>query len=222
VSQVPRINCSENGNRRVEVPWFRDGSRFILLFEQFFMSLVREMPVNAIARHVDVTNTCLWRIVRHYVSKAFSALNLKDPKAVDLDETAFKREHNYIVVFIDLGRSGKPVALAISGMGRCQTRSCAFIEVHKRRLENSVEVVCDMSPAFFSAVERKFKPASVASTGSMSSSSTPKTLLTSENSRGKTVKTAGQYPLGRAQRRGNFIHTESGERCILHQLILPG
>ncbi|GAU09369.1 transposase [Desulfoplanes formicivorans] len=101
-ARVPRINCSEHGIRRVDVPWARKGSRFTLLFEQVVMSLVREMPINAVARHVGVTDKRLWRIVYHYVSKAIETLDLKDLKAIGLDETASKRGYNYITVFIDL------------------------------------------------------------------------------------------------------------------------
>jgi transposase len=137
-------------------------SRFTLLFEQVVMSLVREMPVNAVARHVEVTDTRLWGIVRHYVSKAIAALNLKDLKAIGLDETASKRGHNYIIVFIDLDRAEKPVVFATPGKGKeCLTKFCAFIDAHQGHPENIVEVVCDMSPAFLSAVEKEFKSASV-------------------------------------------------------------
>ena len=62
------------------------------------------MPVNAVARHVEVTDKRLWRIVHHYVSKAIAALNLKSLKAIGLDETASKRGHHDITVFIDLDR----------------------------------------------------------------------------------------------------------------------
>ena len=41
------------------------------------------------------------------------------------------------------------------------TRFRAFPEAHKGRPENIVKVVCDMSPAFLSAVEQKFRSASV-------------------------------------------------------------
>ena len=41
------------------------------------------------------------------------------------------------------------------------TRFRAFPGAHKGRPENIVEVVCDMSPAFLSAVEQKFRSASV-------------------------------------------------------------
>ena len=161
-ARLPRINCPEHGIRRVEAPWAREGSRFTLLFEQVVMSLVREMPVSAVARHVEVTDKRLWRIVRHYVSKAIAALDLKNLKAIGLDETASKRGHNYITVFIDLDRSDKPVIFATPGKGKdCLTKFCAFIEAHEGRPENIVEVVCDMSPAFLSAVEQEFKSASV-------------------------------------------------------------
>jgi transposase len=126
------------------------------------MSLVREMPVNAVARHVEVTDKRLWRIVHHYVSKALAALDLKNLKAIGLDETASRRGHNYITVFIDLDRSEKPVIFATPGKGKeCLTKFCAFIEANEGHPENIVEVVCDMSPAFLAAVEKDFKSASV-------------------------------------------------------------
>ena len=122
------------------------------------MSLVREMPVNAVARHVEVTVKRLWNIVRHYVSKAIAALNLKSLKAIGLDETALKRGHNYITVLIDLDRPDKPVIFAAPGS---LTKFCAFIEAHEGHSENIAEVACDMSPAFLSSIEQKLKPSSV-------------------------------------------------------------
>ena len=161
-ARLPRINCPEHGIRHVEASWTTEGSRFTLLFEQVVMSLVREMPVSAVARHVEVTGKRLWRIVRHYVSKAIAALDLKSLKAIGLDETASKQGHNYITVVIDLDRSDKPVIFATPGKDKdCLTKFCEFIEAHEGRPENIVEVVCDMSPAFLSAVEQEFKSASV-------------------------------------------------------------
>lgn len=88
------------------------------------MSLVREMPVNAVARHVEVTDKRLWRIVHHYVSKPIAALDLTGLKAIGLHETASKRGHNYITVFINLHRSDKPVVFATPGKGG------EFLQVH--------------------------------------------------------------------------------------------
>ena len=62
-AQVPRVRCSEHGVKRIKVPWARKGSRFTLLFEQFSMALVREMPVLAAAKIIGITDKRLWRIV---------------------------------------------------------------------------------------------------------------------------------------------------------------
>jgi transposase len=147
-ARVRRINCPKHGIRRVQAPWAREGRRFALLFEQVVMSLVREMPVMAVARYVEVTDKRLWRIVHHYVSKAIASLNLKTLKAIGLDETASKCGHNYITVFIDLDRSDKPVIFATPGKCKeCLTRFCEFIEAHDGYSESITEVVCDMSPS---------------------------------------------------------------------------
>jgi len=58
----------------MNVPWPRKGSGFALLFEQTALTLVREMPVNAAARFMSVTDKRLWRVVQHYVSQALSKL----------------------------------------------------------------------------------------------------------------------------------------------------
>lgn len=141
-ARLSRINCPEHGIRRIEATWAREGSRFTLLFKQVVMSLVREMPVNAVARHVKVTDKRLWLIFHHYVSKAIVALDLKGLKAIGMDETASKRGHKNITVFIDMDRSDKPVVFATPGKGKeCLAKFCTFIEAHEGRPENIIEVV---------------------------------------------------------------------------------
>jgi len=72
----------------VEVPWARKGSAFTLLFEQAAMALVREMPVLAAARLMEITDTRLWRIVEHYVKTALADINLSSVQGIGLDEMA--------------------------------------------------------------------------------------------------------------------------------------
>ena len=108
-ARVPRVKCAEHGIHRTKVPWSRPGSGFTLLFEQVVMSLAREMPVKAVARFVGVTDKRIWRIIRHYVFKAMTGLDLSNVHGIALDETAFKRGHNYVTVFLDMDRDTKPV-----------------------------------------------------------------------------------------------------------------
>src|SRR5271166_7025105 len=49
-------DCAEHGVLRITVPWAREGSRFTLLFEHAALMLVREMPVLAAARIIEITD----------------------------------------------------------------------------------------------------------------------------------------------------------------------
>ncbi len=158
----PRIRCPEHGVKWIEVPWAREGSRFTLLFEQVVMSLVREMPVAATARLVGERDKRLWRIIQHYVGQALKALDLRELEAFGFDETASKRGHNYVTVFVDMKRRTQPVVFATPGKGKQTVKDFkAWLKAHGGRAENVLEVVCDMSPAFWAAVEEEFEQATV-------------------------------------------------------------
>jgi transposase len=161
-ARVPRVDCPDHGVKRVAVPWTRPGSRFTLLFEQAALILVREMPVLAAARFMGITDKRLWRIVEHYVRQAVAGLDLRGVRAVGLDETASKRGHNYVTVFIDMDRRDKPVIFVIPGKGKaCVAAFRAFMLAHGGEPTRVAEVVCDMSPAFLAALAENFSNAAV-------------------------------------------------------------
>jgi transposase len=161
-AKVPRTDCPDHGVKRIQVPWAREGSRFTLLFEQAAVILAREMPVLAAARIIGITDQRLWRIIEHYVGQAVARFDLGRLKAVGLDETASKRGHNYVTVFIDLDAKQKPVVFVTPGKGK-QTVAAfkAFLEQHGGKPGRIVEVVCDMSPAFLAAIGETFEQAKV-------------------------------------------------------------
>jgi transposase len=161
-ARVPRVDCPDHGIRRAAVPWARPGSRFTLLFEQAALVLVREMPVLAAARFIGITDQRLWRIVAHYVGRAVAALDLRSVRAVGLDETASKRGHNYVTVFIDMDRRDKPVIFVTAGKGKaCVAAFRTFLLSHGGEPTRVAEVVCDMSPAFLAALGESFPRAAV-------------------------------------------------------------
>jgi transposase len=161
-AKVPRTDCPDHGIKRIQVPWAREGSRFTLLFEQAAVILAREMPVLAAARIVGITDQRLWRIIEHYVGQAVARLDLGRLKAVGLDETASKRGHNYVTVFIDLDRRQKPVIFVTPGKGKaCLARFRDFLASHGGKTGRIVEVVCDMSPAFLAAIGETLEDAAV-------------------------------------------------------------
>ena len=145
-ARVPRVRCLEHGIHRTKVPWSRPGSGFTLLFEQVIMTLAKEMPVKTVARFVGVTDKRIWRIIRHYVFTAIAGLDLSNVHAVGLDETASKRGHNYVTIFLDMDRETRPVIFAVPGKGKeCLKAFASFLKSHKGKVENVIEVVCDMS-----------------------------------------------------------------------------
>jgi len=161
-ASVPRVKCPEHGVKLIDVPWARKGSAFTLLFEQAALMLAREMPVNAAARIIEITDKRLWRIVEHYVAKAVAAFDLSTVQAVALDETASKRGQRYVTVFIDMQRREKPVLFVTPGHGKATLQAfAAFMRSHQGNPEQVLEVVCDMSGAFLSAVLRHLPKAQI-------------------------------------------------------------
>ncbi len=161
-ARVPRVKCPKHGVKRINVPWARPGSDFTLLFEQAAMLLVREMPVLAAARFMEITDTRLWRIVYHYVAQSIKRLDLSDLTQLALDETASRRGHRYVTVFLDMARTEKPVIFAIPGRGKEALGAFSqFLQAHDGTPEQVTEVVCDMSPAFLSGIDKEFPQAEV-------------------------------------------------------------
>ncbi|MFO8044397.1 MAG: ISL3 family transposase [Halomonas sp.] len=161
-ARVPRTKCPAHGVKRIEVPWARPGSDFTLLFEQAAMSLVKEMPVLAVSRQLEISDKRLWRIVHHYVGRMLGQLDLSKVEAVGLDETASRRGHRYVTVFLDMHRKHQPVIFAIPGHGKDTIKAfSAFLAKHGGDPDNVVEVVCDMSQAFLSGVARHLPSADV-------------------------------------------------------------
>ena len=156
-ASVPRVRCPEHQVKQIDVPWARKGSSFTLLFEQAAMLLVREMPVLATAKLLEMNDKRLWRIVLHYVKSAMNRLDLSSLKALSLDETKSRKGHRYVTVFIDLDRTEKPVVFAVAGKGK-QTLEAfkKHLSAHGGNPEQIVEVVSDMSAAFIAGVKAHF------------------------------------------------------------------
>ena len=110
------------------------------------MILVREMPVLAAARIIGVSDTRLWRVDHYYLAQALARLDFSGVKAVAMDETACKRRHNYVTVFIDLDRKQKPAIFVTAGKGKqCLVKFRRFLREHGGDHRNIAEMVCDMS-----------------------------------------------------------------------------
>lgn len=154
-ARTPRIECPHCGVRLVAVPWARPGSGFTLLFEAYVLALAKQMPVAAVARLMGENDTRLWRILHHYVEEARAAADVSGVRRVGLDETASRRGHHYITLFVDLGES----RLLYATEGRSAAAVAAFradFETRGGQATQLEEVCLDMSPAYLKGLADAF------------------------------------------------------------------
>lgn len=158
---VPRVRCSGCGKTtQVPVPWARPQSGFTRLMEALVVTLCRAMPVNTVAKLLNVGDDRLWGILHHYVEEARALEDHSEVACVGIDETASRRGQNYITLFHDLG--GERLLFACEG--RKQTTVEAFAEdlkAHQGDPSKVSQVCIDMSAAYIAGVAKYLPQAEV-------------------------------------------------------------
>jgi transposase len=142
------------------VPWARTGSGFTLLFEALVMTLVTAMPVRAAARLVGEHDTRLWRIVHHWVEAARARADFASVKRVAIDETAARRGHDYVTLFVDIDQR----RVLFVADGRDANTVAAFaddLEAHNGDASRIKEVCIDMSGPFIKGVDYNLTEAQI-------------------------------------------------------------
>ncbi|MDO8281559.1 MAG: ISL3 family transposase [Thermodesulfovibrionia bacterium] len=147
-ARVPRIKDSGGSVKTVQVPWARRNTGFTLLFEAFAMSLIElEMPVLSVARLVGERDQRIWNIFKHYVRKARANTDYTGIQRVGMDETSFRRGHDYVTVGVDLDTTR--VFDVTEGKDQYSVAVlAAFLDENGSPSEAVEQVSIDMSPAF--------------------------------------------------------------------------
>lgn len=158
--QVPRMKCPECGKMELlDVPWASKGSGFTLLFESKSVDLMREMPVNSVGRFLRVTDKRLWRVLDAFVEKRMEGQDLSYLDSFYVDETACKRGHNYISIFVD--KDHNIVFVTDGNDSSTIKRFREHLESHGGKAENVKYICCDMGKGFESGIARQFPKAIV-------------------------------------------------------------
>ena len=150
-ARTPRITCPDCGVKQIAVPWARPGSGFTLLFEALAMTLMTAMPVAAAARLMGEHDTRMWRVLHHWVEQARERADYSEVRRVAIDETAAKRGHDYMSLFVDIDK--RSVLFATEGRGAETIAKFADdLEAHNGHASNIKQVCIDMSAAFIKGV----------------------------------------------------------------------
>lgn len=160
-ARMPRVYCPACGKySTVHIDWARPGAGLSFFFESYVMSLMMEMPVNAVARQVGEHDTRLWRVFHHYVDEGMEKLDFSSVTRVAVDETSSRRGHQYISLFVD--PQAKLALFATEGKGKdTVSQFRGFLKNQEIPPEQIEEMCCDMSPSFISGIEEQFPDASI-------------------------------------------------------------
>jgi transposase len=158
-ARVPRVRDAEGNVRLVQVPWARAGSGFTMDFERHALSLMREMPVLSVSRELGVRDTRLWRLLHFHVERAFEAQDIGHPKRIGVDETASRRGHEYITVFV--GLDTRRVLFVTPGRTGVALAQFRFFLESKGASTSGLMFASDLSPAYRSGIREAFPDASI-------------------------------------------------------------
>ena len=116
VALVPRVECPEHGVRQIRVPWGETGSRFTALFEALIIDWLKEASVAAVARQLRLSWHQVDGVMARAVRRGLKRRQRRLPTRLGVDETSFKRRHEYVTVVID--HDAKVVTHVADGRGR--------------------------------------------------------------------------------------------------------
>jgi transposase len=149
--RAPRIRLPDGRVVLMEPPWAGKLSGFTLLFEALVLALAQQMPFAAVARTVGESWHRVHAICSRYVDLAVAGMDLSEVTALAIDETSYRRGHNYLtlaadadarkVVFVTEGRQAKTIE-----------RLAEHLAEHQATAEQIASVSIDMSPAYILGV----------------------------------------------------------------------
>jgi len=149
--RTPRVKLPDGRVVLVEPSWAGKLSGFTLLFEALVLAMCQQMPFAAVARLVGESWHRVHAICSRYVDMAVAEADLSEMHAVAIDETSYRRGHNYLtlaadaehrkVVFVTEGRDAATIG-----------RFAQHLTEHKASPETIASVSIDMSPAFIKGV----------------------------------------------------------------------
>lgn len=159
-ARIPRVKTKKGKVRQVKAPWEGASHGFTLLFEAFLMQMVKVMPVHQVSKAIGVYDNKIWDILTRYTDTCRGLSDFSDVKKIGTDETAARRGHDYVTLFVDMDE--KKTLFVTKGKSSETVKSfVSDLEQHGGCAENIAQVSCDMSPAFIKGVTENLPNAEI-------------------------------------------------------------
>lgn len=148
VADVPRVSCAEHGVVTIDVPWAKPGSGFTALFEALVIDWLKTATVSAVAERLRLSWNAVDGIMQRAVRRGLARREQLSPKRLSVDETSYRKEHDYITVVTDQA-SGTVLHVAED---RVASSLGSFFDQLDDEQRSEIEAVCmDMWPAYIKA-----------------------------------------------------------------------
>jgi len=149
--RVPRVKLKDGKVKLAPVPWEGLSTGFTLLFEALAMQLCKAMPINQVAALINESDDKLWSMLDKYIDAGRELEDFSELISVGVDETSKKKHHDYISLFVDMGKK-KTIFITEGKSSETVKDFKKDLELHSGNAENIENVSCDMSPAFIKGV----------------------------------------------------------------------
>lgn len=156
VAEVPRVTCPEHGVVMVQVPWAEPGSGFTALFEALVIDWLKEASIAAVARQLKLSWNAIDGIMQRAVKRGLARRKRKPSKHIGVDETAFRKGHDYVTVVSD----GATV-LHVADDRKQSSLAGYYADLSQTELATVESISMDMWPAYIGATRAAVPDADV-------------------------------------------------------------
>ncbi|MFQ5659123.1 MAG: ISL3 family transposase, partial [Gammaproteobacteria bacterium] len=146
VAEVPRVKCSEHGVVTVVVPWAESGSGFTALYEALVIDWLKEASIQAVSRRLSLSWNAIDGIMQRAVKRGLARRQTESVSHIGVDETSFKKGHDYVTVVSD----GKRV-LHVADERKSSSLASYYATLTNEQKAGIVSVSMDMWPAYIKA-----------------------------------------------------------------------
>jgi transposase len=131
-----------------QVPWSEPGSGFTSLFEALIIDWLKEASTQAVSRQLKLSWNAIDGIMQRAVKRGLIRRKPQSPKQIGVDETAFKKRHDYVTIVSD---QEKGIVIHV-GQDRKKANLKAWYGGLSKKQRRKIESVSmDMWPAFINA-----------------------------------------------------------------------
>jgi transposase len=148
VADVPRVKCKEHEVVTVSVPWAEPGSGFTAMYEALVVDWLKEASISAVSRLMGLSWNAIDGIMQRAVTRGLARREAISPTHIGVDETAFKKRHDYVTVVSDQDAG---TVLHVGSDRKKATLKTWYSSLTEEQREAIESVSMDMWPAFINA-----------------------------------------------------------------------